>query len=322
MWQYKSHVRLMVKTRLKGVSLVGFFLFCMIQVNEAQEWKRYRYDYSWGAGINLYSGDINSVAITDNFSNIGGMANLGGRYRITNRMAVKVKISGGIFRAQEKYIPESSYYGRQFRTYFLDPCAQLELYLKPSSLKVNKSGFDFRTIGIYIFSGGSYPLYLPTGNLPSNFSVSWEPGSGQNIFSSVQKSFFLPLGGGLTFNLRGLQLISLELETRIPFPYTIDYKSITKLSEFPSGYFIDGYENFVSATSPVTDLLAFFRFEMVYPLRTGSNGLPMIKRPYKSAYKSIACPYRKPVKYRKLKRRKSKYRKLVSRGYKGVRRKR
>ncbi|MFC2087572.1 hypothetical protein ACFLSA_05390 [Bacteroidota bacterium] len=297
-----------MKRKLVYILLI---LSCFLYENIfAQEWKQFRYEASWGLGVSIYSGDVNSISMFDNAKNIRPLGNVGMRYKVSERIALKLKLSGGYFGAKEPDIPESSYYGRHFRTYFFDPAGQVEFYLKPDPL-INSTGSGFLgNLGIYLFTGASYLFYLPTSgpgwNPSPEYNYLWKSGSGQSLYNSILRSIFVPVGGGLKLNLNN-RLLVFEIESRIPFPFSIDYASVTSKSDIPAHYYIDGFENYDVSSSPITDVIAFARLEFIYLLETSDRNLPILRVAHKKNFNSITCPYEDPKDIQKLKKKMKKH---------------
>ena len=242
-----------------------FFLIATFLLNltvDAQAWRMRRYEAVIGIGTTQYFGDIGGWSKDENllglrdidFTQVRPSLYVGFRYKLYEKVALKLNLIYGYLHGDDADNANSS---RNFKFYtsIFEPSVQVEYaFIKEkeamSYLMMKGRGMSqfHPSISAYVFLGfgGAFFTITKKENL-QDVDLEYTPAA-----------LVLPLGFGLKFGLNTSWSIGFDMGGR-----------------FTTSDYIDGY---TSEYSESKDVYFFGVFNMVYKIRTGSNGLPIFRR--------------------------------------------
>jgi len=240
--------------------LIASFLFTLTV--DAQAWRMRRYETIFGVGTAHYFGDIGGWSKDENilglrdidFTQVRPNLYFGIRYKLYEELAFKLNFSYGYLHGDDSGDANNS---RNFKFYtrIFEPSVQVEYgFIKEkeamSYLMMKGRGMSqfHPSISAYAFLGlgGAFFKVTKKGNL-KNVDLEYTP-----------VALVVPLGIGLKYGLNTNWSIGFDLGGR-----------------FTTSDYIDGYS---SKFSKSKDVYFFGVINMVYKIRTGSNGLPVFRK--------------------------------------------
>jgi len=241
-----------------------FFLIASFLLNltiNAQAWRMKRYEAIIGIGSSQYFGDIGGWSKDENILGLKDIAlsqvrpgiYFGVRYKLYEEISLKLNLNYGYLHGDDADKANSS---RNFKFYtsIFEPSIQVEYaFIKEkeamSYLMMKGRGMSqfHPSISAYAFLGlgGAFFKVTEKEDL-QNVDLEYNP-----------VALVVPVGIGLKFGLNTNWSIGFDLGGR-----------------FTTSDYIDGY---TSEYSESKDVYFFGVFNMVYKIRTGSNGLPVFK---------------------------------------------
>ena len=230
------------------ISLTLFLLGA--SVAEGQRWKRLRYEVCYGLGASNFLGDLGGA---DKFGTNGFqdldlaltryVLNVGGRYKITNWLAVKGSLNYGMIVGDDESTNEESrrYRNLSFRSPIIELATVLEVSVIPE-----KSGSRYRIKGVKGKRGLALNTFPFIGIAAFYFNPKAEHNGiwhalqpltteGQGQFGTRKKysrfQVAIPIGIGFKYALDRRWSISLEYGIRKTFTDYIDDVSMTYVEE-------------------------------------------------------------------------------------------
>lgn len=239
---------------LSGLIVVG------VNDVQAQLWRQRRIEVIGGVGPSLFFGDVGGFSPNENVLGLKDMSfrqtrfNLSGslRYRVLSDLSVRLSFSGGILRAtdnrgsNENRMMEAS-------TLLFEPAMIGEFYFIKNKTEnsylftkgqLRKVGSIAHSLDFYAFTGVGGAAYSVKGN-----DRLADVGLKNKGFTTI-----IPIGVGSTMIFSPNINFGLEIGGRYSFS---DY--------------LDGYTSQYSSSN---DVYYFMSFNIIYKMKTRSNGLP------------------------------------------------
>lgn len=255
-------------------SIVLIFFFTLSV--EAQRWKRYRYEFSYGLGATNFMGDIGAPAVNfiteyfylnPYFFRPVGQIGLG--YLLHERINTKANLHIGMLNADDRY-GEWSSRNLYFNSLIIETSVQAEFYFIKEKRKRNiyryrsrfKRKFQNLNIPTYIFGGfggvlSSSNLKL-AGTWPDQTAVNL--GGESTLGRKTLYTMTFPIGIGFKYKLSNRIYAGLEASLR----YTLS----------------DEIDNHIPTASKWIDSYQFLVFSLNYKLKSTRSGLPRFKMTY------------------------------------------
>jgi hypothetical protein len=249
---------------LKRSILIILLFSLIVQLTEAQLWKLKRYELVAGLGASQFFGDvggyskpINNIGLKDiTFLQTRFDINLNVKYRITQRINVRVSLTYGLLRATDQ---RGSNEGRGFAasTSFFEPALIGEYYFVKNIAETSylfyrgrgKTIIGFlKSLDFYTFTGVGGLSYSITPN-DKLLNHGLDPGG----FTAV-----IPVGLGSTLSVSPQFNFGLEIGGRYAFS--------------------DNLDGYTSQYSSSNDVYYFFNLTVTYKLRIAKRGSPSFRR--------------------------------------------
>ena len=209
---------------MKKLLIIITALILLLPVTNGQLWKVRRYEVTAGIGttqlygdIGGYSNDKNVLGIKDfTFTNIRANVNAGVRYRITEDIAARVNLTGGLFHSSDAMGSKTSR-GFESETFFFEPSLTAEYYFIKNKVensflflegKRNTHTSFFATLDFYAFAGIGGLAYkvnpnstlAPFATQTSGFTEVIPLGLGINMIYNSKINFGIEFGARFTFS--------------------------------------------------------------------------------------------------------------------------
>lgn len=252
--------------------IIIFILILTIPLfSTAQKWKRYRYEVLFGAGYSNFFGDLGGgnskgghsiISIKDvDFGASRPAIFVGARYKIIERLSLKINLIYGYVSANDKY---SGFPGRQLRDLSFSSSVFEQSIQAEFSVVKERYGRRYTVSNIrslkklnmntYFFVGAGGFMFNPKSkwhgiSIPGQHSLS----TGE-AYSKYQFAF--PVGVGVKYGINRKMNIGLEYGNR-----------------FTTTDFLDNHKDRSSANK-ANDTYMFLKVIISYKLRTSRSGLP------------------------------------------------
>jgi len=258
----------------KKIIIGIFFLSICFCHAEAQRWKKYRYEFSYGLGATNFMGDIGAPEqnfITQYFwltpKSFRPIGNVGLGYILLERVHAKANLHLGWLSGSDEY---GAWVTRdlKFSSFILEPSMQIDVYLNKEKRKLNiyrstnrfKRKLENISIPTYLFIG--FGGVLVSTNLQAIETVKPEDSySGETILG--KKTTFtgtVPIGIGFRYRLSSRIYLGLEASLR----YTLS----------------DKIDNHIPTLGQWVDAYQFLVLNVNYKLKSTRSGLPRFKMSY------------------------------------------
>lgn len=254
--------------------IIIFLLTVCYAQSDAQRWKKYRYEFSYGLGATNFMGDVGAPAqnfITQYFwinpYFFRPIGNVGLGYVLHERIHAKANMYFGWISADDRY-GEWASRKLKFSSFLVETSLQAEVYIVREKRKRNIYRFNNRfrrklqnvSVPTYLFVG--FGGSLVNTNLQAIGTVSSENSfSGETILG--KKTTFtgtIPVGIGFRYRLSNRIYLGLEASLR----YTLSDKIDNHIPD--QGQWIDAYQ--------------FLMFSLNYKMKSARSGLPRFKMSY------------------------------------------
>jgi hypothetical protein len=243
-----------------------FFILLLLALTSvstyAQKWKLRRYEASVSICTSQYYGDIGGSADKNNLFGLKDIQilhtrpsfALGGRYKVSENMAVKMNLIFGIITGNDENSRNNDR-NFSFTSTIFEPSLQFEYYIISESKSISSSA-SFSHRGMINNFGKIYP-YVFGGVGGVFFNPKLYKNDVLYIQDNISKfGIAFPLGIGLKLGLSSKLSCGFEFGRRFT---TTDY--------------IDGY---ASKFSKSNDLYDFGMFSIIYKIPTDRRGYPII----------------------------------------------
>jgi Domain of unknown function (DUF6089) len=248
------------------------FVFLFISQVDAQRWKKYRYEFSYGLGLTNFMGDVGAPEqklVTQYFwvnpYFFRPIGNVGLGYVFHERVHAKANLHLGWISGNDSF-GEWRTRRLKFSSFLLETSFQAEIYIVKEKRKRNiyRSSKRFRrklqsiTVPTYLFVGfgGSLVntnLQYIGANVPAF-------GDGTTLGKKTTFTGTIPIGIGFRYRLTNRINMGLEASLRYTLSDNVDNHKP------PTGQWIDAYQ--------------FLTFSMNYKLKSARSGLPRFKMSY------------------------------------------
>lgn len=225
----------------------------------SQRWKRTRYEVFGGIGPSTFFGDLGGS--DKKATHFGGDLDLsstrycfmlGARYKIMEKLAVKLNLSYSRVAGSDAYTNEEqrSKRGIEFKSYIFEHSAQIEYSILKERFGTrytfrNLRRFSFRYVNTYVFVGVGGFMFNPKINIIGQTNKN-------ESFSKYNATF--PIGVGFKYGIDRRWCFGVEFGQRYT---TTDY--------------LDGHAD---KWSKARDSYGFLIFNVTYKLKTARSGLP------------------------------------------------
>lgn len=251
------------------------FLFSLFHSQvEAQQWKKYRYEFSYGLGLTNFMGDIGAPAqnfITQYFwfnpYFVRPLGNIGFGYAFHERIHAKGNMHFGWISADDRY-GEWRTRNLKFTSLLAEISVQGEIYIVKEKRKANIYRYESRfkrklgnvSIPTYLFVG--FGTTVVNTNLESIGAQKPEDAYGGEVIFGKKTTFAgtIPVGIGFRYKLTNQIYMGLEASLR----YTLS----------------DKIDNHVPDESEWIDSYQFLVLSLNYKMKSTRSGLPRFKMTY------------------------------------------
>lgn len=258
----------------KKFFIIFVFISLCVYQSQAQRWKKYRYEFSYGIGMTNFMGDVGAPEqklITQYFYLnpyfFRPIGNVGLGYIMLERVHVKSNIHFGWLSADDRY-GDHAPRGLKFRSFIVEPSIQLNVYLVKEKRKRNiyRSNNKFRrklknvSIPTYFFVGIGGVLVNTNLESIGGYNPNYYPDDNTHIGKKTSFTATVPIGLGFRYRLTNRINLGLEASLR----YTVS--DIVDNYNPYAGQWIDSYQ--------------FLVFSLNYKLKSARSGLPRFKMSY------------------------------------------